>query len=219
MTVCTCSPTLIFLVRAPSGKTAWTWGTRVLLRTPPSGPIKWLSCFIRDTTAKYWGKSRVMMRHILFFSSSSGESSSVKTRNSQYYIYTVWTMELKFRDIWIPYQQLLFGTTVWEDRPLTFIHAIKYLVQFLFCEVTVVFPPTLPCLTPQDHQLSLCASQGCKMRDLHDHRPKTGNTVTSNTKWTNTFFWCLGWIKHDPTKKEQPSKETNLRYIKKQTKI
>lgn len=83
-TVCTCNPTLIFLVRAPSGKTAWTWGTRVLLRTPPSGPIKWLSCFIRDTTAKYCGKSRVMMRHILFFSSSSGESSSVKIRNVQY---------------------------------------------------------------------------------------------------------------------------------------
>lgn len=78
---CTCSPTLIFFVRAPSGNTACTWGTRVLLRTPPSGPIKWLSCFIRDTTAKYCGKSRVMMRHILFFSSSSGESSSVMIRN------------------------------------------------------------------------------------------------------------------------------------------
>lgn len=80
-TIRTCSPTLIFLVRAPSGNTAWTWGTRVLLRTPPSGPMKWLSCFIRDTTAKYCGKSRVMMRHILFFSSSSGESSSAKIRN------------------------------------------------------------------------------------------------------------------------------------------
>lgn len=92
-TICTCSPTRIFLVRAPSGKTAWTWGTRVLLRTPPSGPIKWLSCFIRDTTAKYCGKSRVMMRHILFFSSSSGESSSVKTRNIQYKYSIVWSLK------------------------------------------------------------------------------------------------------------------------------
>ncbi len=37
----TCSPTLIFLVRAPCGKTAWTWGTTVLLTTPPSGPMAW----------------------------------------------------------------------------------------------------------------------------------------------------------------------------------
>lgn len=82
-TVCTCNPTRIFFVRAPSGNTAWTWGTSVLLRTPPSGPIRWLSCFIRDTTAKYCGKSRVMMRHILFFSSSSGESSSVRITMTQ----------------------------------------------------------------------------------------------------------------------------------------
>merc|ERR1719410_222057 len=32
-------PTLIFLVSAPWGKTAWTWGTTVELTTPPSGPM------------------------------------------------------------------------------------------------------------------------------------------------------------------------------------
>ena len=31
----TCRPTLIFLVRAPWGNTACTWGTTVLLTTPP----------------------------------------------------------------------------------------------------------------------------------------------------------------------------------------
>ena len=31
----TWSPTLIFLVRAPWGKMAWTWGTTVLFTTPP----------------------------------------------------------------------------------------------------------------------------------------------------------------------------------------
>lgn len=72
----TCSPTRIRLVSAPSGNTAWTCGTSVLLSTPPSGPIRWLSCLMRDTTAKYCGKSRVMMRHIRLFSSSSGLSSS-----------------------------------------------------------------------------------------------------------------------------------------------
>ena len=29
-------PTLIFLVRAPCGNTAWTWGTTVLFTTPPN---------------------------------------------------------------------------------------------------------------------------------------------------------------------------------------
>lgn len=73
-------PTRILLVSAPSGKTACTWGATVLLSTPPSGPIRLLSCLMRDTTAKYCGKSRVMMRHIRFFSRSSGLSST-ETRN------------------------------------------------------------------------------------------------------------------------------------------
>lgn len=34
----TCSPTLIFLVSAPSGKEAWTRGTVMLDRTPPRDP-------------------------------------------------------------------------------------------------------------------------------------------------------------------------------------
>lgn len=72
----TCSPTLIFLVKAPSGKEACTNGMLRLQRVPPSGPIWLVSCRIRDTTAKYCGKSLVMMRQILFLSSSSGLSSS-----------------------------------------------------------------------------------------------------------------------------------------------
>lgn len=79
----TCSPTLILLVRAPSGKTACTWGTTVLLRTPPSGPIRLLSCLMRDTTAKYCGKSLVMIRQMRFFSSSSGVSSSGRGRQQR----------------------------------------------------------------------------------------------------------------------------------------
>lgn len=67
-------PTRILLVSAPSGKTACTCGTTVLLSTPPSGPMRLLSCLMRDTTAKYCGKSRVMMRQMRFFSSSSGVS-------------------------------------------------------------------------------------------------------------------------------------------------
>lgn len=72
----TWSPTRILLVRAPSGKDAWTRGTVVLLSTPPSGPIWLLSCLIRETTAKYWGKSFVTILQIRFFSSSSTLSSS-----------------------------------------------------------------------------------------------------------------------------------------------
>lgn len=74
--IITCSPTLILLVRAPSGNTACTCGTTVLLRIPPSGPIRLLSCLTRDTTAKYCGKSLVMIRQMRFLSSSSGVSRS-----------------------------------------------------------------------------------------------------------------------------------------------
>lgn len=78
----TWSPTRILLVKAPSGNTACTWGTTVLLRTPPSGPIRWLSCFTRDTTAKYCGKSLVMMRQMRFLSSSSGGSRAAGTEQN-----------------------------------------------------------------------------------------------------------------------------------------
>lgn len=53
----TWSPTLIFFVNAPCGNTAWTCGTTVLETIPPSGPMAWTSCLILDITAKYWGKS------------------------------------------------------------------------------------------------------------------------------------------------------------------
>lgn len=79
----TCSPTLIFFVNAPSGKEAWTNGTLRLHRVPPSGPIWLVSCLMRDTTAKYCGKSLVMMRQILFLSSSSGLSSSTEKESTQ----------------------------------------------------------------------------------------------------------------------------------------
>lgn len=45
-------PTLIFLVRAAGGKTAWTWGTAEEETVPPSMPTAWTSCLMRDTTAK-----------------------------------------------------------------------------------------------------------------------------------------------------------------------
>ena len=58
----TCSPTLIFFVRAPCGKTACTCGTTLDDTMPPSGPIACTSWRMRDTTAKYWGKSVVRIR-------------------------------------------------------------------------------------------------------------------------------------------------------------
>lgn len=60
----TCKPTLIFLVRAPCGNTACTCGTTVLDTIPPSGPMACTSWRIRDTTAKYCGKSYVTKRQI-----------------------------------------------------------------------------------------------------------------------------------------------------------
>ena len=52
-------------------------GTVLLDSMPPSGPMWFDSCLIRDTTAKYCGKSLVTMRQMRFFSSSAGLSSSV----------------------------------------------------------------------------------------------------------------------------------------------
>lgn len=60
----TCKPTLIFLVRAPCGNTACTWGTTVLDTMPPSGPIACTSWRMREITAKYCGKSYVTKRQM-----------------------------------------------------------------------------------------------------------------------------------------------------------
>lgn len=76
----TCSPSLTLLVTAVSGKMASTWGTSLLVSRPPSGPISSLSCWMRETTAKYSGKSVEMMRRILFFSNSSWLSRSADTK-------------------------------------------------------------------------------------------------------------------------------------------
>ena len=54
---------------------------------------------------------------------------------------------------------------------LTLVHAIEYEVELLLCVFTVVFPPALPRLAPQDDQLPLCSPQGSKVGDFHDHRP------------------------------------------------
>jgi uncharacterized membrane protein len=40
LNIFTCRPTLIFFVRAPWGNTACTWGTTVLLTTPPEMFLK-----------------------------------------------------------------------------------------------------------------------------------------------------------------------------------
>ena len=80
LNIFTWRPTLIFLVRAPWGKTAWTCGTTVLLTTPPSGPMAWTSCRILDTIAKYCGKSVVRIRVILLVLRSSNWLISKKKR-------------------------------------------------------------------------------------------------------------------------------------------
>lgn len=72
----------------------------------------------------------------------------------------------------------------------TLIHAIEYLVQFLLSEVTVVFSPVLPSFTPQDDQLPLCASQSCKMWDLHNHRSKRRQDYTE-LNWILLLNACL----------------------------
>jgi hypothetical protein len=81
--ISTWRPTRILLVKAPSGKEAWTRGTVVLLRIPPSGPIWLLSCLIRETTAKYWGKSFVIILQMRFVPNSSGLSSSRRQKEQE----------------------------------------------------------------------------------------------------------------------------------------
>lgn len=156
----TWSPTLILLVRAPSGKTACTWGTTVLLRIPPSGPIRLLSCLMRDTTAKYCGKSLVMMRQIRFLSSSSGVSSSGGGKQRT---------DVRDVNVRCILGDVFFVLPVHHQR-LTLIHAIEYLVEFLLGVFTVVFLPAFSCLTPQDHQLPLIPPQGSKVGNFYNHR-------------------------------------------------
>lgn len=89
----TWSPTRIFLVRAPSGKIAWTWGTTVELTIPPSGPTPCTSWRILVTMAKYWGKSVVRIRVIRLVFRSSKALSSEKFET--FYINTLPTTLVK----------------------------------------------------------------------------------------------------------------------------
>lgn len=77
----TCRPTLIFLVRAPCGNTACTCGTTVLETIPPSGPMACTSWRMRETTAKYCGKSYVTKRQIRLPASSSVWLASERKTN------------------------------------------------------------------------------------------------------------------------------------------
>lgn len=79
-------PTLIRLVRAPCGKTAWTWGTTVEDTIPPSGPTAWTSWRIRETRAKYWGKSVVSILVIRLVFRSSNCFRSVKLNIESNYL-------------------------------------------------------------------------------------------------------------------------------------
>lgn len=90
----TCRPSRTLLVTAVSGKIAWTWGTSLLVSWPPSGPMRSLSCWMRDTTAKYSGKSVEIMRRILFFSSSSWLSRSDGIRSQKSIIIQIWKKKL-----------------------------------------------------------------------------------------------------------------------------
>ncbi len=119
----TCSPTLIFLVSAPSGKEAWTRGTVMLDRTPPSGPIWLLSCLIRDTTAKYCGKSFVMIRQICFFSRSAVLSSSVEYTSI----------------MWVWFQEAFKLHTLQEQTKSSIFNFLKEMwVAFAYAKVGII---------------------------------------------------------------------------------
>lgn len=82
---------------------------------------------------------------------------------------------------------------------LTLVHAIEDLVELLLGVFTVVLPPALPRLAPQDDQLPLRPPQGREVGDLHDHRPawRAGGRgqrlalmghVISMVMWTKTCY-------------------------------
>ena len=58
----------------------FTCGTTVELSMPDSGPMVFVSCLTRVTTAKYCGKSDVRIRVIRLLYSSSALSRSVEER-------------------------------------------------------------------------------------------------------------------------------------------
>lgn len=142
---------------APSGNTAWTWGTTVLLRMPPSGPMKLLSCLMRDTTAKYCGKSLVIIRQMRFLSSSSGMSSSGYRTEAH-------------RSGCVLLMMLFLWSALQVPHRLTLVHAVQDLVQFLRGVFTLMLLPVLSCLTSKDHQLPLSPPEGRKVGDFNDHR-------------------------------------------------
>lgn len=68
---------------------------------------------------------------------------------------------------------------------LTFIHAVKDLVQLFLSEVTVVFFPVVSGFTPQDHKFPLSAPKSSKMGNLHNHRPGVESRGETKEKKSN----------------------------------
>lgn len=141
----------------------------MLLRTPPSGPIRLLSCLIRDTTAKYCGKSFVMIRQMRFLSSSSGVSNSGGGEKKG-----ICVSDNKVGGLLVFSSGILVIKLWWilllHHQRLTLVYAVEYPVEFLFVMFTVMLLPAFSSLTPQNHQLPLFPSKGSKVGDLHNDR-------------------------------------------------
>lgn len=63
-------------------------------------------------------------------------------------------------------------------RRLTFIHAVKDLVEFFLGVLTMMLLPALARFTPQDNKLTLAPTQSSKVGHLHNYR----------TGWRNNVF-------------------------------
>ena len=183
-------PTLIFLVRAPWGKTACTCGTTVELTTPPSGPMACTSCLILVMMAKYCGKSVVRILVIrLVFRSSSWVASANRTcsdsviyksmRYLRFLLILIVPLRRKLKWVLTFQQREVFAAPPLQckksvkQRLTSFIKAVlkNFLDSFLRCLEGVLLP-VLTVVRPEDDNLSLLAPQGGKVGNLEDDRSK-----------------------------------------------
>lgn len=151
LNIFTCKPTLIFLVSAPCGNTACTCGTTVLDTIPPSGPIACTSCRMRDTTAKYCGKSYVTKRQILPPDDSSN-----------------WFMSVEWVDIFFV-RNWFFPCLLQDQLTSGFEVFVQCIMNNFVAIFDLMLTPCFAVVRTKYNNFTLFAAQWCEMWNFHDY--------------------------------------------------
>lgn len=158
----TCKPTLIFLVKAPGGKTAWTWLATLEIRIPPSAPMTWTSCLILVTIAKYCGNSVVNIRVIRPLCDALNCGSENKSTKFSFVCFLnfpgINTLIASYVAV------LIKNISTWMQRTRTTFTTMGSVEEsVVIVRWIIVFFPRFTIFTSQNNYLSLLALDRCEM--------------------------------------------------------